>query len=178
MPGRILLRTTPDGSQAPVDAVKIDSAQNVTVSAGNLVQGTAAKGVNFTANTPAASMTSQLLNWYEEGTWTPVVTAGTGTITSVSVTSATYTRNGRIVFITYDFTITNNGTGLGFVKVSGLPFNSNGRGFGLGTEAAVVGFLTAEQTINGGDYFNINKLDGTYPGGTNFQLIGSLTYIV
>ena len=39
--------------------------------AGNLTPNTAAKGINFTANTPAAGMTSQLLNWYEEGTWTP-----------------------------------------------------------------------------------------------------------
>ena len=33
---------------------------------GNLVPVTPAKGINFTANTPAAGMTSQLLNWYEE----------------------------------------------------------------------------------------------------------------
>jgi hypothetical protein len=173
-----MLKTVTNIINASQIATPITLPGDVTLSTGSLIPSTAAKGVNFTANTPAAGMTSQLLNWYEQGTWTPVVTAGTGTITSVSVTSATYTRNGRIVFITYDFTITNNGTGLGFVKVSGLPFNSNGRGFGLGTEAAVVGFFTAEQTINGGDYFNINKLDGTYPGGTNFQLIGSLTYIV
>jgi hypothetical protein len=88
-----------------VDAVKIDSAQNVTVSAGNLVIGTAAKGVNFTANTPAAGMTSQLLNWYEEGTWTPTPDSG-----SFSGASGRYTRIGRLVNIHFDFVV---GTGGG-----------------------------------------------------------------
>jgi hypothetical protein len=96
MPGRILLRTTPDGSQAPVDAVKIDSAQNVTVSAGNLVIGTSGKGIDFSA-TPGTG-TSELLADYEEGTWTPVLNAftivlGGGTVT----TSGTYTKVGRLV---------------------------------------------------------------------------------
>ena len=44
------------------------------INAGNLVPSTAGKGINFTANTPASGMTSQLLNWYEEGTWTPTFT--------------------------------------------------------------------------------------------------------
>ena len=61
----------------------------------NITQSTAAKGVNFTANTPAAGMTSQLLNWYEEGTWTPVFTnCGTA-----SASVAKYTRIGRLVSI-------------------------------------------------------------------------------
>jgi hypothetical protein len=35
---------------------------DATLSTGNLIPSTAAKGINFTANTPAAGMTSQLLN--------------------------------------------------------------------------------------------------------------------
>jgi len=65
---------------------------------GNLAQYTAGKGVNFTANTPAAGMTSQLLNWYEEGTWTVVWQNLTGTPSS---TTGYYTRIGRQVFFTY-----------------------------------------------------------------------------
>jgi hypothetical protein len=71
---------------------------NVTLSTGNLVQGTAAKGVNFTANTPLAGMTSQLLNWYEQGTWTPTQGAGLVVVGSFS-SSGTYTRVGRLVFV-------------------------------------------------------------------------------
>ena len=62
----------------------------------NLTQGTAAKGVNFTANTPAAGMTSQLLNWYEEVT--AASTACTGAITTA--VSWKLTRVGNVVTLT------------------------------------------------------------------------------
>ena len=68
---------------------------NATLSTGNLVQGTAAKGINFTANTPAAGMTSQLLNWYEEGTWTPTDASGAGL--SLTLTNCKYVRIGTQV---------------------------------------------------------------------------------
>lgn len=91
---------------------------------GNLVQGTAAKGVNFTANTPAAGMTSQLLNWYEEGTWTPVIvgstSAGTGTYTTQT---GRYTRIGRTVHFTA-YVVWTAHTGTGNMYISGLPFAS------------------------------------------------------
>jgi hypothetical protein len=137
MPGRILLRTTPDGSQAPVDAVKIDSAQNVTVSAGNLVIGTSGKGIDFSA-TPGTG-TSELLADYEEGTWTPVVTPAGGSITSITIASATYTKIGRLVMATTRFTITDAGTGTGGLDIT-LPLtagsqNSTGTAF----ESALTG---------------------------------------
>jgi len=74
-------------------ATPISLPGDVTLSTGNLIPGTAAKGVNFTANTPAAGMTSQLLNVYEEGNWTPTATSITGTNTYVG----TYTRIGNRV---------------------------------------------------------------------------------
>jgi len=76
---------------------------DITYKIGNLIQGTSAKGINFTANTPQAGMTSQLLNWYEEGTFTP----STSTITTISGTpvyTGQYTRIGRQVFISIDMT--------------------------------------------------------------------------
>lgn len=71
---------------------------NVTVNTNNLIFGTAAKGINFTANTPASGMTSQLLNWYEEGTWTPNQGAGL-TLVGAFSSAGTYTRVGRQVFV-------------------------------------------------------------------------------
>lgn len=64
----------------------------------NFVQGTAGKGVNFTANTPLAGMTSRLLNWYEEGTWTPSQGAGLTVVGTFSSTGK-YTRVGRQVTV-------------------------------------------------------------------------------
>jgi hypothetical protein len=123
MPGRILLRTTPDGSQAPVDAVKIDSAQNVTVSAGNLVIGTDGKGIDFSA-TPGTG-TSELLNDYEEGVWTPGVSFGGGT-TGITYTeqNGRYTKIGRQVTVTASVTLSSKGSSTGDAVLTGLPFTN------------------------------------------------------
>jgi hypothetical protein len=119
--------TVPD---ANFTAARTDAAQSFTgdqtLSTGNLVQGTAAKGINFTANTPAAGMTSQLLNWYEQGTFTPTVfgstTAGTTTYTSQA---GQYTRIGnRVSFEIYVLWTAQTGTGS--LRVGNLPFTSNG----------------------------------------------------
>jgi hypothetical protein len=179
MPGRILLRTTPDGSQAPVDAVKIDSAQNVTVSAGNLVIGTAAKGINLTANTPAAGMTSQLLNWYEEGTWTPTVTANGGTITTVGTCTGQYVRVGRQITLSMDLRITTNGTGSGYLKVAGIPFSMGATlyGAGVGTEIGVTGKMLQLGPISNTE-ISITYYDGTYPGADGFRGCLVWTYFV
>lgn len=71
---------------------------DVTLTSGNIVQGTAAKGINFTANSAAAGMTSQLLNWYEEGTWTPNQGSGL-TVVGAFSSSGKYTRIGRQVTV-------------------------------------------------------------------------------
>ena len=90
--------TTKQVSIANLTAGRSVSAADYVMSTGNLVPSTAAKGINFTANTPATGMTSQLLNWYEEGTFTTTWTNLTGTPTS---TTLYYTRIGRLVFFTY-----------------------------------------------------------------------------
>lgn len=107
-----------------VEAQVIDSSQNVKFSAGNLVQGTAAKGVNFTANTPAAGMTSQLLNWYEEGTWTPIYYGAAGSAGSLAYAEQTgkYTRIGRQVTVTGTIILSNKGSWTGRVQIGGFPF--------------------------------------------------------
>ena len=96
--------TVPD---ANFTAARTDAANSFTgdqtLSTGNLIQGTAAKGYNFTANTPLAGMTSQLLNWYEEGTWTVTFTNLTLNAGSL-VTSGTYTRIGRVVYFSVRIT--------------------------------------------------------------------------
>lgn len=117
--------TTPD---ANFSAARIDASQSFTgdqtLSTGNLIQGTAAKGFNFTANTAAAGKTSQLFNYYEEGAWTPAITYGDSTGT-VTFSDATYTRIGRAVLLFFTMTpdttfAVNSGTGT--PRVTALPF--------------------------------------------------------
>jgi len=69
-----------------------------TILNGNLVIGTAGKGIDFSADPSAAGMTSELLDDYEEGTFTVVWQNLTGTPSS---TTGYYTKIGRQVFFTY-----------------------------------------------------------------------------
>jgi len=95
---------------------------------GNFVPITAAKGVNFTANTPASGMTSQLLNWYEEGTFTPSFIADTTNPTVTYTTqSGKYTRIGNMVNFTIGLVVNTVSGGSGTLRVAGLPF-VNGSG--------------------------------------------------
>lgn len=102
---------------------------DATLSTGNLIQGTAAKGFNFTANTPASGMTSQLLNWYEEGTGTATRSGFTEVVGSGSITSTYYyTRIGRAVFMNITLVCAGGATiawgGAGTAVFTGLPFSS------------------------------------------------------
>lgn len=103
----------------------VDAAGNFTVNAGNVVVGTAGKGIDFSAAANAAGMTSELLSDYEEGTWTPTVTGATtaGTATYQTQTGY-YTRIGRQVFCHINlYWLTSTGTGTALV--GGLPFTVN-----------------------------------------------------
>jgi hypothetical protein len=82
---------------------------------GNLVIGTSGKGIDFSATSHPAGMTSELLSDYEEGTWTPTNT------NALTVNSAKYTKIGRIVICTFDITANVLGT---TGDMGGLPFNA------------------------------------------------------
>lgn len=81
-----------------VEHAKLDTSGNLTVNTGNFVVGTAGKGIDFSANTHAAGMTSELLNDYEEGVWTPSQGAGL-TVVGTFSSNGTYTKVGRMVTV-------------------------------------------------------------------------------
>ena len=98
------------------------TTKDIGMTSGNFAPQTAAKGINFTANTPASGMTSQLLNWYEEGTWTPNIT--NLTVVGTPATTGTYTRIGRLVYIECRFSASSIASTGGVSYVSGLPFTA------------------------------------------------------
>ena len=107
-----------------VDRLSIDSdasGGNVTVHTGNLVIGTSGKGINFSATSDGAGTdSSELLDDYEEGTWTPSIKQGGGSITNTHV--ALYTKVGRLVHIqTYLEFSSSGATGDAF-QIQGLPY--------------------------------------------------------
>jgi hypothetical protein len=119
-----------------------------TQTSNGIVQGTPATGYDFTANTPAAGMTSQLLNWYEEGTWTPTVTFATPgdlAITySATIRVGTYTRIGNRIIVNFNvattaFTFT---TASGSLQISGLPFTARNLTASTSAGAMVWGGIT------------------------------------
>lgn len=148
---------------------------------GNLKPLTAAKGINFTANTPAAGMTSQLLNWYEEGTWTPVLSAYSGTITTPGASTGTYTRIGRNVTLSIDSAITVNGTAAIVLFITGMPFTGSTATVsyysGSGEERST-GFALSVEYQPTNNRIAVSTYAGLYPGGNNTRFIISITYQV
>lgn len=108
-----------------IQRLTIDNSANVTVNGGNLVIGTSGKGIDFSADGQAAGMTSELLDDYEEGTWSPQVAGTTtdGTFTTLA-TQGLYTKVGRVVHFQC-YLAWNSGTGTGNLLIKGLPFNNN-----------------------------------------------------
>lgn len=112
--------------------LRLDATGNLKVNSGNLVIGTSGKGIDFSANTGAAGMTSQLLDDYEEGTWTPVLAPSTGSFAAISYgsTAGKYTKIGNVVYFSLFFETDNlDVTGAsGAIKITGLPFATSGTG--------------------------------------------------
>ena len=106
---------------------------NLTAGTGNVVIGTAAKGIDFSAQTASSdsgvTVGDEILNHYEEGTWTPVLrhyisgsfqppAGNAGTVKGY------YTRVGNVCYINATFSAfayTNLGVS-SFAQISELPF--------------------------------------------------------
>lgn len=89
----------------------------------------------------AATMNSIGAAWE---TWTPTYSAsGGGTITTMTTNLARYARIQKIVFVELDCTVTNAGTGTGFLTFT-LPITAkNTRNMGYGREIAATGNMLA-----------------------------------
>jgi len=109
------------------DNLYLLSTGDLSVTTGNVVMATSGKGIDFSATTSGSgTMTSELLNDYEEGTFTPTIigTSPAGTAT-YSVQIGRYTKVGRVVQFSIDINYS-AGSGGGYLQVAGLPFqNSN-----------------------------------------------------
>lgn len=110
-----------DSTMTWTEVGSFSALTDFTVNTGNLVVGTAGKGINFSANANAPGMTSELLNWYEEGTFTPTftgLTVGNGSV------FGHYRRIGKQVFLTYGFILGSTSAVAALTGVSGFPFTT------------------------------------------------------
>jgi hypothetical protein len=120
---------------AQANGTRLVVNEDVTVSTGNLVIGTAGKGIDFSAT--SNSGTSELLDDYEEGTWTPFVMYYYNgawyatTMTSNGTKRATYTKIGDMVYFDLDWhswEVQN----ANYALISGLPYTCTEQGaFGM-----------------------------------------------
>lgn len=108
--------------------------------------------------------------------YTPTITSFTGSITSYTVNSAKYIQINKLVILRYNFTITNNGTGASNIRMT-PPVNAvtAGAGSGFGREQASTG-KTQNIEFASASSMAISNYDNTYPGGTNYNLVGIVIY--
>ena len=125
---------------------------NVTINDGNLVLASG-HGIDFSATSDGSgTMSSELLDDYEEGTWTPKI-RGTGAVfaQSYSTQIGNYTKVGRMVYCTFHIQLTDIGSITGDLIVAGLPFSmkaENGVGGGTIGFADDLGAAASAITIN------------------------------
>ena len=110
---------------------------NATLTNGNVIIGTSGKGIDFSATASGSgTMTSELLNDYEEGTFTPTVigTTTAGTIGTYFAQTGRYTKVGKIVTVQI-YLAYSGGTGTGNLAFAGLPFTiaNNGNEYAVAT---------------------------------------------
>ena len=132
------------------------SVASLTASTGNIVIGTSGQGIDFSA-TPGTG-TSELLNDYEEGTFSPTIrgasSAGVGTYTTQV---GQYTKVGNIVTCTGQLVWTAH-TGTGPLQLGNLPFTVKNVTGGDTLFSAIIDniSLTALNLCTGGYLFTNN----------------------
>ena len=131
--------TVTDATTTVANALAVGGTSNLTITDGDLVIGTSGHGIDFSATSDTsatnASDTSELLDEYEEGTWTPVVAdassgGNTGSYSSGGSAGNRYIKVGRLVYITCElFNINTSGMTAGNVLyIRGLPFSGHSSG--------------------------------------------------
>ena len=144
-------------------ALTIETDGDVTVDAGNLVIGTAGKGITFggdpdsRVNSPTVG--DRTLYDYEEGTWDAQVADHVGNNLTMDDDYDTgyYTKIGNLCHVQGFFQTTSLGSASTVIRITGLPFNAvdNNAGYTGGGVAYASGLALATATAS--VFFNISK---------------------
>jgi hypothetical protein len=170
-------------SVANLTAGRAISATQLTLTTENLVIGTSGKGIDFSA-TPGTG-TSELLNDYEEGTWTGTFTASVTPPTIPVTTTGTYTKIGRQVTAIIEFSAVNTTGAVGNMLITGLPFTSAASpAYNVGTVGKYLLGASVDIANVNSSSTTINIVDATTTGGTSISaglakyIFVSVTYFV
>lgn len=154
--GRIISDDTTDSTSTTTGSIQTDGGLGV---AKTIVAGTGIK----IGGTAAAN----LLDDYEEGTFTPVLSDGTNNAT-LSTATGNYTKIGELVTFQIYIVVSSLGSMSGSLRVSGLPFtNQGGNSFdsvsiGLAGALSITAGTTPSGYINSGaSYILLTIFDAT-----------------
>ncbi len=158
-----------------ITALDLDMSDNgaatlsngLTLTDGDLVVASG-HGISFAATSDASGMTSELLDDYEEGTFTPSYTQGTDSAT-YSIQTGRYTKVGNRVFFEFELdgnSITGNSSHL---YIGGLPFTSKNAVPSSGALISYTGGVSNNIHVTGVIFNN-----GTVIGVYKFQDGGSV----
>jgi hypothetical protein len=138
-----------------------------TIGVGGATPSSSGAGITFPASASASS-NANTLDDYEEGTWSPTLTATTSASgQTYSDQTGRYTKIGRYVFCTVDLRLTAKGTLTGDVLIGNLPFTS--------TSAQGAGGPVVYWTALGASWTNINVF--VIPSTTTAYLLGAKTAV-
>ena len=142
-----LIFSTNAGASTVTERMKIGKNGDVTISDGDLVIGTSGHGIDFSASGGPQGTGTELLDDYEEGTWTPVYQMTGTQFSSIThdVQIGTYTKIGRLVTVNFGIRTSalTKGSASGNVIIAGLPFaNGSATAVGPVIHAAQDGWIT------------------------------------
>ena len=160
---------------------------NIELVNGNLVVSTAGKGIDFSADGNASGSSSEILDDYEEGSWTP---ADGGGIVGFSEAVGRYRKIGNLVVCAMFLRCNNNVTDSGNAHIVGLPFTSSNTdgaghgGFSIGASnvsalnSAHLNKNSTAMYFYDNNYNNIGRSTMWDGDSTNKRLIATMTYFV
>ena len=120
----------------------------------NLLPASASAGIYLGVNSATAS---NLLDDYEEGSWTPLLSMGGGSV-GYGLNAGAYTKIGRYVFATFAFQLNSVSSPSGAAGITGLPFSGDGSG---------------EEFVNGVYFALVRNLNNSYDNMRGYVMKGT-----
>ena len=166
--GKIRFQTRPSGS-GMAERMRIESDGNVKIVDGDLVIGTSGHGIDFSATGDASgsgnSMSNELLDDYEEGTWTPKLYAnGSDSGVTYGSNHGVYTKIGNLLHLRGQMTLSDKGNG------------NSGDGVAIGNFPYTIANIVTGTSMDGSGVMNYwHNLNSSF-GWLSFWVQESTTY--